>query len=290
MNNTYFNYDNNNDNNTGNNNYAPIETPSVNPFGAKIEDNGSFNSSVPEQPATFTQPTPPVQQQPFNPVINQTPQQQMNTMPYQAPNQPFNPLGNQVPPQQFNPLGNQAPQQNPYGQQQFNPLGNTYPNQYNTYQEPQKEIIPGGIPNYNMSDEQLIDAYMGPEASKFRNNKFNVGAFFFGMYYFVFRKMYIETAVIILINIALAIVKLAPGGLVLGVIYGFIANSLYCNHAARAVQKIKAEAPSASMQHLTEICSSKGGTSLMGFLVLFFLTTILPIIIIFTFISMNVPR
>ena len=256
MNNTYFNYDNNPNDNNGNSNYTSIETPSINPFGAKLEDNGSFNSGVPEQPATFNQPTPPVQQQPFNPVQNQ------------------------------------APQPNPYGQapQQFNPLGNTYPNQYNTYQEPQKEIIPGGIPNYNLSDEQLIDAYMGPEASKFKNSKFNVGAFFFGMYYFVFRKMYIETAVIILINVALAIAKLAPGGLVLGVIYGFIANSLYCNHAARAVQKIKAEAPGASMQHLTEICSSKGGTSLIGFLVLFFLTTILPIIIIFSYVFMNVQR
>lgn len=132
------------------------------------------------------------------------------------------------------------------------------------------------IKNISISDDDLINAYIGKNADKLKNGTFSANTFFFGSLYVLYRKMW-------LLGIGWLAVNLIVGAflepisnivsIVLGVVLGLKFKNLYLKHVIEEVNKIKIENSNASREELMMICANKGGTSVLG--------VILPIIAIF---------
>lgn len=133
----------------------------------------------------------------------------------------------------------------------------------------------------DFSDIDLYRAYFGKDADYYleRLEKFNNGnkfifngyAFFFGILWFAYRKMYVEAIAIfggiifieILINIIFNIENSNIdrfSGILYGLITGFIANYLYISKAKRIVEKVKNENDLSHDEPISYL-SKEGGTS-----------------------------
>lgn len=132
------------------------------------------------------------------------------------------------------------------------------------------------IKNITISDDDLINAYIGKNADKLKNGTFSANTFFFGSLYVLYRKMW-------LLGIGWLAVNLIVGAflepvsnvisIALSVVLGLKFKNLYLKYVIEEVNKIKIENNNASREELMMICTNKGGTSILG--------VILPIIIIF---------
>ena len=120
------------------------------------------------------------------------------------------------------------------------------------------------------TDEEFIKAWMGNLYAK-ANSKFSIPTFFFGGYYFVFRKMYLSGLLMILVNLILSSLPLlllntvtlvaSPILLILlNIGYGFAFYPLYKKYVKAQLQKIKAQSPTPN--ELLNVASKKGGTSI----------------------------
>ena len=110
-------------------------------------------------------------------------------------------------------------------------------------------------------DEEIINAYIGNE--KLNSSKFNIWAILFGVAYYAYRKMYLESFIIILTQILLGIFIPSIGEYI-GLFWGFAFCPLYLMSAKRKVYKIKNENPAASLDELNVIAAKKGGTSVLS--------------------------
>lgn len=135
------------------------------------------------------------------------------------------------------------------------------------------------------NNEEIINAYIGNQKiyESAKKNSFNIWAILFGVGYYAYRKMYLETFIIMLTQILLSIFIPSIGEYI-GLLWGFAFCPLYLMSVKRKVNKIKSENPSASLDELKVIASKKGGTSVLsciGFVLLdlfiiFILLFILP--------------
>ena len=133
---------------------------------------------------------------------------------------------------------------------------------------------------YNVSDEDLIKEYVGNNYNDFKNTKFSIPTFFLGIYYFLYRKMWLYTILTILIAIASFILTFVFELwylLFIPTIYMIFMsikfNELYLNIAKKKVEKIKSNNPDKTNQELVNICKKKGGVSILA--------VILPMVLIF---------
>lgn len=132
----------------------------------------------------------------------------------------------------------------------------------------------------NVSDEDLIKEYIGNNYDDFINTKFSIPTFFLGIYYFLYRKMWLYTILTILIAIASFILTFVFELwylLFIPTIYMIFMsikfNELYLNIAKKKVEKIKSNNPDKTNQELVNICKKKGGVSILA--------VILPMVLIF---------
>lgn len=134
---------------------------------------------------------------------------------------------------------------------------NTYPGQNQNYNFNQ---------NKNSFDIELQNAYIGPKANNFRKDVFNVGAFFFGVFYLVYRKMYALAIGITLLSIFLAIYlpELYEVLDIFSFILAFGVNKIYIMHVENKVNRIKSRSSTTSQSELLEICRKKGGTNIVA--------------------------
>lgn len=132
------------------------------------------------------------------------------------------------------------------------------------------------IKNISISDDDLINAYIGKNADKLKNGTFSANTFFFGSLYVLYRKMWLLGIGWLVVN-AIVGAFLEPVSsaisIALSVVLGLKFKNLYLNHVIEEVNKIKIENNNATREELMMICTNKGGTSILG--------VILPIIIIF---------
>ena len=126
-------------------------------------------------------------------------------------------------------------------------------------------------PNYNfekkddyVSDDELIDAFIGENVLKLKKGGFSWASFFFGIFYAFYRRMYalgfIMYMIIFILN--LFIPSIAKYFIfVLNIFLCIFFKSLYLNHARDWVTKIRRDYPNCTNNQLKKICSSKGGTN-----------------------------
>lgn len=136
------------------------------------------------------------------------------------------------------------------------------------------------IQNNIINDDELIDAYIGPNATKLKNGTFSANTFFFGIFYILYRKMWIMGILLFVVN---QIVEFClPSfsfviSLTLNIIISIEFKKIYLKHVIDEVNKIKQENPNISQEQLLQICKKKGGISILSILILGLLYVILVI-------------
>lgn len=124
--------------------------------------------------------------------------------------------------------------------------------------------------NTDNFDERFIKSYMGKNADqiyeKIMNGGINIWAILFGISYFVYRKMYFVSGILLLI-VSIVIFGIPYTLSYVLLLIGLMFYSLYKWDITRKLRKIKKENKDKNEQQLIEIAKSKGGTSILGVIV-----------------------
>lgn len=143
----------------------------------------------------------------------------------------------------------------------------------------------------NVSDDDLIEAFVGKKYDKIKNNKFNFWGFLFGPLYLTYRKMPGYAACLFVIEAVITYLFKLLGlnlllrvliGLVMMIIVGVFVNKFYLQEVSKKVNKIKTENSNSNGEVLLTICKFMGGTSkvllALGMYIMGTVTTIVLVI------------
>ena len=135
------------------------------------------------------------------------------------------------------------------------------------------------------NNEELLKSFIGNNYDKIVNSGFSLCGFFFGEFYYFYRKMYLYGFIIILLKIFLLNAVNGLISIALYVLLGLFTNKIYLNFANSKINKIKNKNPSGD---LSRICSAKGGTSIGMIFVALILDIVLLIIYVILMIVLNI--
>ena len=118
----------------------------------------------------------------------------------------------------------------------------------------------------NVDDDELVDAYIGKYADKFRSGGFSGWSFLFGNLYALYRKMWLLG--VIWVVVTLIAMKFLPSYVTfitgcMNLIVAIQFKKWYLRHAEEEVEKIKAKNPGKTGEQLKMICKKKGGTTII---------------------------
>jgi len=250
-----------------NNNITPNPTPSTpinnlntTPTQPQINNgvsatNGSINGQLNNQngnvlsnanvsdASKFIQPTVDnVPQQPsinpvneFNSQINPTAQPQVNNINSMPQNNNINSIS-----------------QNSFQNNNVNPM-------------PQNVGVTSQSTNNSTStnDEELLRAFIGNNYEKITTRPFNFAGFFFTTFYMFYRKMFLYSILLFLVNlVVLNVINNFMVTLAFNVAVGFLVNKIYLFYAKKKIDKIKFQNQQKDVNELKSLCSAKGGTSI----------------------------
>ena len=273
-----------------------------------LNQNTATNSNLNNQPRYINQGVPKEQVQP-NPNIqtqNMSTQQQsnifINPMPQQQKaNETVNEIQNQsdslLSPMQSQSSTNNSTMGTATNQNMNNQFQNNNQNQgmYQTQPEPtymhqqenyqQQTYYQQPVQRIGINTEALIDTYIGNNVDKIRNRTFSFCTFIFGMWYTLYRKMWLLTILLFIVRLILEMFLPSFSPFILLVIDIVISvqfKEIYLNHVKEQVEKIKRENPEKTQEQLISICRKKGGTAGLLLIIIFiaifalsFLTTFL---------------
>lgn len=174
--------------------------------------------------------------------------------------------------------GTKVNNQNEYPQQSnIGYITNGYPEQLNTgYKQSEnlgewENISTPNNESNQFSDEDLIDAYIGNNAKEIKSGKFSWCAFWLGLYYLLYRKMWVLAALVFAIAFISGIFLTSFSSVILlgtSIFLGIKFNELYLKNATDEVNKIKFENSAASREELIKCCKKKGGTTIIPVILL----------------------
>lgn len=132
-------------------------------------------------------------------------------------------------------------------------------------------------------EQQLIDAYIGKNANKLKNGSFSFMTFLLGVFYVLYRKMWLLGIIWYTLNLGISLfVPLVAiyFQIVLNLIISIQFKRLYRRHVNSSVAKLKLQNPGKSKEELRTICQKKGGTTILpiflfiiGYVLLLFITS-----------------
>ncbi len=138
------------------------------------------------------------------------------------------------------------------------------------------------LPN-TITDEDLLDAYIGENNSELKSLSFSWCTAWFGCVYVMYRKMWL-LGVVWLVSIILCIVFLGlVGGCIVAFLPRFFAvnfKEYYIRHALDDIKKIKLMNPTATPDELKEMCRKKGGINILPVIIYLILLGILTLYIV----------
>lgn len=121
--------------------------------------------------------------------------------------------------------------------------------------------------NTNQLDDYLIDVYIGKNQEKLKEDNFSINTFFLGIYYILYRKMWL-LAVLYIMVIMISAIFLPTFyntiNFVVGIIISFKFKKMYIKQVREKVELIKKENSFTNKEELIEICTKKGGTSILA--------------------------
>ena len=144
--------------------------------------------------------------------------------------------------------------------------------------EKEKNIQANPSNPINNNQNDYLRYYIGNNYEKYVKGGISFAYFFFGESYLIYRKMYVPAIIKNLITIFLVLLALSfyRGGnnqgatfcyiglLLVQLLPIFVVKSFYLNYANEKVKKILEENKDKSEQELMNICSQKGGTSIIA--------------------------
>lgn len=128
----------------------------------------------------------------------------------------------------------------------------------------------------NNLEEKLVRSYVGSKYEKIKNKHFSFSSLLFSWEYIAYRKFYSLLLIYVILerifSAVLSSVLKEKAFLVIcifipNIILALIFNKLYLNNAKKKVNKIKDSNPNASEDELINICSKKGGVSIVSLIV-----------------------
>ena len=129
------------------------------------------------------------------------------------------------------------------------------------------------------NDDTLIDAYIGKNSDKIKTEKFSIYSFVFGASYFVYRKMWFWVFIQFVVIVVSALFFSDYFDVInsfFNIVVACNFKKIYLNHVNRRINSIKIKNPDKSIEELKKICIKRGGTTLIGAVI---------ITILFVFIS-----
>ena len=122
-----------------------------------------------------------------------------------------------------------------------------------------------GISYGEVSDEELMRAFIGGDSFKIRNNIFNYAGFLFSFLYMFYRKLYlfgVITSLIYLLSYLFVFQGKPYLLLVLNIIVGFTVNKLHVLHAKIKIKQIRNKNINKIPEEIKTICTVKGGADI----------------------------
>lgn len=120
------------------------------------------------------------------------------------------------------------------------------------------------------SDEDYIESYVGRYYKYIKSQTISIYSLLFGEYYLLYRKMYTEGIIIIVLNIIIACFNVGLASLLTIIVRLFLAfkfKDIYLNKVEKKVNEIKIINSDKQSTELINIISKKGGTLDLGFLI-----------------------
>ena len=112
------------------------------------------------------------------------------------------------------------------------------------------------------NDEELLRAFIGNNYEKITTRPFNFAGFFFTTFYMFYRKMFLYSILLFLVNlVVLNVINNFIVSILFNVVVGLFVNKVYLYYANKKVDKIKLQNLEKDVNELKEICATKGGTS-----------------------------
>lgn len=113
-----------------------------------------------------------------------------------------------------------------------------------------------------INDEELLRAFIGNNYEKITNRPFNFAGFFFTTFYMFYRKMFLYSLFLFLVNlVVLNVINNIIVTVLFNVVVGLFVNKVYLYYANKKIAKIKFQNLEKDVNELKEICATKGGTS-----------------------------
>lgn len=122
-------------------------------------------------------------------------------------------------------------------------------------------------------NEKLFLEYVGEKYEKIKNKKFSIPSLFFSWLYIAYRKFYSLLIVYVILDriystLLSTVLKQKPILVIClfipNIILAFVFNKLYLNNVKKKVSEIGNANPDASESELKNICSKKGGVSIIS--------------------------
>lgn len=147
---------------------------------------------------------------------------------------------------------------NPLPNNNINTQTNIEPNQ-SINNIPQQQ----NVTNFNqVNDDDLLKSFIGNNYEKITTQSFNIAGFFFTTFYMFYRKMFVYSLIVFLLNlVVLNVINNFVVTIAFSVIVGLFVNKVYLFYAKKKIAKIKANNSQKSQEELKNICATKGGTS-----------------------------
>ncbi len=120
------------------------------------------------------------------------------------------------------------------------------------------------------SDEDYIESYVGRYYKYIKSQTISIYSLLFGEYYLLYRKMYTEGIIIIILNIIIACFNVGLASLLTIIVRLFLAfkfKDIYLNKVEKKVNEIKIINSDKQSTELINIISKKSGTLDLGFLI-----------------------
>ncbi|MEE3343341.1 MAG: zinc ribbon domain-containing protein [Bacilli bacterium] len=139
----------------------------------------------------------------------------------------------------------------------------------------EKEELNDYINNKNNNiEDRLLAAYIGKNYQKISQKKVSIPAFLLSVFYILYRKLYIQSLIILAIILASAFLSTYISIIIfftISIISAIIFNKLYIKYSKKQIEKIKQQNSSASKEELIKKCQKNGGTNIIVMLIVYFI-------------------
>lgn len=131
-------------------------------------------------------------------------------------------------------------------------------------------------------DEDYIKAYVGKNYDDIKEKNFNIFAFFFTQYYVLYRKQYKFFGILMLVSVLSIFLGALSGFIAIGIqIYmGMKFNELYLNEVEKDIKSIQNNNQGKTKEEIINLCSQKGGTTMLYTGILIAVQTVLIAILV----------